>query len=344
LSKAKTVVGKAEMPLYRVQFTTESCLTNNADITFPHKGTEVRFLFSKRGADDTHVRVQADVEAQNNRDAQSKAATEILPPVLDALSFATRTPLLLIECELILKDETGNKLRRAIFVGQKKMQTKIALHNEAVSEAIKLLQTEGSRLSQCWYRYALDRELTLEKFVFNWQAFEALAGDSDIPSRCPVCMEEIIHCGKRVTHRGTSKERAAEMFCSANPESTTSDFKNRVWNTARNRVFHGRSYPEPAYLAEVYTISESVRNAAEKQIAQVAGVKEKRPHHNYDQLFRVFHFVEWNTTDPNQAFASDWPKAELVRRTQMAELSRVFAEAPAENVTFLDYQSQSTDW
>jgi hypothetical protein len=56
--------------------------------------------------------VQADIEAQNNREAQSKAASELLPPILDALSFATRTPLLLIECELILKDETGNKLRK----------------------------------------------------------------------------------------------------------------------------------------------------------------------------------------------------------------------------------------
>lgn len=332
------------MPLYRVRFTAESCLTNKSDITVPHKGVEVKFLFSKRKADDTHVRVQADLEAQNNRGAQSRAAAEILPPVLDALSFATRTPLLLIECELILKDETGNKLRRAIFVGQKKTLTEIALHDEAVSETIKLLQAEGSRLSQCWYRYALDRELALEKFVFNWQAFEALAGDSDIPSRCPVCMKEIVHCGATVTHRATSKERAAEIFCSANPEISIGDFKKKIWNTARNRVFHGRSYPEPAYLAEVYASSECVRKAAEKHIAQLAGVEEKRPHHSYDQLFRVFHFVEWNTTDSNQAFAPDWPEAELVRKTHMAELNRVFAEVPSENVTFLNYHSQSADW
>ena len=336
--------GNSEMPLYRVQFTAESCLTNDTDITVPYKGIEVRFLFSKRGADDRYVRVQADLEAQNNREAQSRATKELFPPVLDALSFATRTPLLLIECELILKDETGNKLRRAVFVGQKKIPTKIPLHSDAVPETIKLLQAGGLRLSQCWYRYGLDRELALDRFVFNWQAFETLAGDADIPSRCPVCMEEIVHCNKKIAHRGTSKDRAAKIFCSANPQTSVGEFKRKVWNTARNRVFHGRSYPEPAYLAEAYAISESVRKAAEKQIAQLAEVTEQRPHHHYDQLFRVFLFVEWNTADISQAFASDWPEAELVRRTRMAELGRVFTGAPPVNVTFLDYASQSTDW
>jgi len=60
------------MPLYRLQFTADSCLTNNADVTVPYKGTEVKFLFSQRGADDRYVRVQADVEAQNNREAPVK--------------------------------------------------------------------------------------------------------------------------------------------------------------------------------------------------------------------------------------------------------------------------------
>ena len=332
------------MPLYRLQFTAESCLTNNADITVPYKGTEVKFLFSQRGIDDRYVRVQADVEAQNNREAQSKASSELLPPVLDALAFSTRTPLLLIECELTLKNETGNEWRRAVYVGHKKIPTKIALHGEAVSETVKLLQSEASRLSQCWYRYALDRKLTLEQFVFNLQAFEALAGDADIPSRCPVCGEEIVHCGKRITHRGTSKERAAEIFCSANPETTVAEFKRKVWNTARNRVFHGRSYPDPAYLGEVYAISESVRKAAEKQIARLAGVAEERPHYRYEKLFRVVFFVEWKTADINQAFASDWPQAVLIERTKIAELGTVFAGAPPENVNFLNYQSQSTDW
>jgi hypothetical protein len=332
------------MPLYRLEFTAKSCLTNNADIAIPYKGTEARFLFSQRRADDKFVRVQVDIEAQNNLEAQSKASSELLPPVLDAMSFATRTPLLLIECELILKDEAGKELRRALYVGQKKTLTRVALHREAVSETVKLLNSEASRLSQCWYRYALDRELSLDRFVFNWEAFEALAGDADIPSCCPICKEEIVHCGKKMSHRATSKEQAAKIFCAANPEITVAEFKKKVWNTARNRVFHGRSYPEPAYLSEVYAISESVRKAAEKQIANLAAVAEVRPHYRYDQLFRVFHFVEWKTTDSNQAFASDWPEAVLIERTRMAELGRVFSGAPPANVTFLDYASQSPGW
>jgi hypothetical protein len=127
-------------------------------------------------------------------------------------------------------------------------------------------------------------------------------------------------------HRGSSKNRAAEIFGSANPETSVAEFKNKIWNTARNRVFHGRSYPEPAYLTELFSTSEALRKAAEKQIAQIAGVPQEKPHHRYEELFRVFFFVEWNTSDPTQMFAADWPEALLVRRTAMAELNRVFAE------------------
>jgi hypothetical protein len=96
------------MPAYRLQFTVESCLIYDSDITVPHDGMDVTFLFSKRQANDKYVRAQTDVEAPNNREAQTSAASNLLPPVLDALSFATGTPLFLIECELILKDETGS--------------------------------------------------------------------------------------------------------------------------------------------------------------------------------------------------------------------------------------------
>jgi hypothetical protein len=263
--------------------------------------------------------------------------------VLDALAFATGTPFLLVECELILKDETGKRPRRAVYVGHRKTPSKIKLNEGAVSEAIRILETEGPKLSICWHRYALHRQLSLDQFVFHWLAFEGLAGDADIPSRCPKCQKVLEHCGVAVTHRGSSKVRAGEIFRSANPDTSSSVFKNKIWDAARNSVFHGRKYPEPAYLAELASLSTSLRKSTERQIAEVIGLAPERPYYRYDDLFRVFFFVEWNTADHRERFATDWPQAELIRRTELAELDRVFVEPLPPNVRFLNY-AQSGDW
>jgi len=333
------------MPTYLLQFTVESCLTKPTDATINRDGVDVTFLFSKRQTNDKYVRAQMKLEAVNNRDAQAKASTDVLPPLLDALAYTTGTPLLLVECELILKDEHGNVPRRAIYVGRKASPTKIALTDEALAEAGKVLQIESLKLPICWHRYALHRQLTLDQFIFNWLSLEALAGDADIPSRCRnhKCQKELEHCGLPVFHRGTSKTRAAEIFRAANSEVSVSQFNSKIWDTARNKVFHGRSYPSPAYLGQLASTSESLRKAAEREIADVAEIPHQRPYYRYEDLFRVYFFVEWNTTAPAQQFAADWPQALLASRTAKAELNQVFMEAAPENATFLDY-AQSATW
>ena len=331
------------MPTYLLQFTVESCLTKATDVTINHDGVDVTFLFSKRQINDKYVRTQTKLEAANNREAQAKAATDVLPPLLDALTYTTGTPLLLVECELILKDEHGNATRRAIYVGHKASPTKIALTDEAAAEAAKVLQVEPLKLPVCWHRYALYRQLTLDQFIFNWLSLEALAGDADIPSRCPKCHKELEHCGLAVSHRGSSKTRAAEIFRAANSAASVSQFNSNIWNTARNKVFHGRSYPSPAYLGELASTSELLRKAAERRIADVAGIPHQRPYYRYEDLYRVFFFAEWKTSAPEQPFAADWPQAVLISRTAKAELNQVFMEAAPENATFLDY-AQSATW
>jgi hypothetical protein len=74
--------------------------------------------------------------------------------------------------------------------------------------------TRGSDLAV--HRYALDRELALEQFVFHWLAFEALAGDTDVPSRCPKCQQELVHCEAPVVHGSSSKSEARKIFQAAN--------------------------------------------------------------------------------------------------------------------------------
>jgi hypothetical protein len=331
------------MRTYLLQFTVESCLTKTTDVTINHDGVDVTFLFSKRQPADKHVRTHMKLEAANSREAQGKASTDVLPPLLDALTFTTGTPLLLVECELILKDEHGSVSRRAIYVGHKASPTKIALTDEAVAEAAKVLNVESLKLPVCWHRYALHRQLTLDRFIFNWLSLEALAGDADIPSRCPKCHKELECCGLPISHRGSSKTRAAEIFHAANSAVSVGEFNSKIWNTARNKVFHGRSYPSPAYLGELASTSELLRKSAEGRIAEVAGTPGQKPYYRYEDLYRVFFFVEWNTSTPEQEFAADWPQAVLASRAAKAELNQVFMEATPENVTFLDYK-HSAAW
>jgi len=331
------------MPAYLLQFRVESCLAKPTDVTINRDGVDVTFLFSQRQPKDKYVRARVKLKAANNREAQCKASTGVLPPLLDALTFTTGTPLLLVECELILKDEQGRKARRVIYVGHKASPTEIALTDEAVAEAAKVLQVEALRLPVCWHRYALYRQLALDQFIFNWLSLEALAGDADIPSRCPKCHKKLEHCGLPVFHRGSSKTRAAEIFRAAHPATSEGHFNNKIWNTARNKVFHGRSYPSPAYLGELASTSESLRKAAERRIADVAGIPQQRPYYPYETLYRVFYFVEWNTSAPEEQFATDWPQDFLERQTAKVELNQMFMQAAPANATVLHY-NESANW
>src|SRR4029077_21038926 len=132
-----------------------------------------------------------------------------LPKILDALSFATGTPMLLRDCELVLKAEAGQNKRRALYVGHRHVPSLVPLESVEIEEAKKILATgEDLRLPLCWHRYSLDRQLAHEQFVFNWLAFEALAGDTDVSSRCPKCHAELEHCGRTISHRSSSKVAA----------------------------------------------------------------------------------------------------------------------------------------
>jgi hypothetical protein len=201
------------MSPYLLRFKVETCLMYEKDLAVEFGGHQSVLLFSKKTPDNGHVVAQIEVEANNNEQAWVVVASNFLPPILDALSFATGTPLLLRDCELILKDEAGKAKRRVLYIGHRHVPSVAYLQDVEIEEMKTILATgDDLRLPLCWHRYALDRELAHEQFVFNWLAFEALAGDTDVPSRCPKCHEELNHCDRPVVHRGSSKIAACQIF------------------------------------------------------------------------------------------------------------------------------------
>ena len=122
------------MPSYQLRFIVESCLTKTEDLSVTFGGHTATFLFSKKTSADKAVVVLINTEATNHRTAHDQVASMLLPSILDALSFATGTPMLLGECELTLKDEAGSASRRAIYIGHRKSPSQAQLTSEAVQE------------------------------------------------------------------------------------------------------------------------------------------------------------------------------------------------------------------
>lgn len=334
------------MPLYLLRFKVNTCLTANQDLTVDFRENSPVFLFSKKRASDDCVIAQLNLEAKNNREAWGQAAESLLPPILDALSFATGTPLLLRDCELILKDEAGDASRKALHIGHRHTPVNVPLRNEQVIEMKQILaRAEGVALPLCWHRYALDRQLALEQFVFNWLGFEALAGDADVPTRCSKCQTELEHCDTPVTHRGSDRTAAREIFQAAHPEVSNKEFNTNIWGKARNSVFHGRRYPEPKYLVELNSISEKVHAAMDKQAARLLGLQvDNRPHHRYETFYRHFLFIEWRTASLAEPFAPDWPESHLVAMAAEESPGEAHYAASAAGITFLNYEQDSADW
>jgi hypothetical protein len=334
------------MPSYLLRFSVDTSLTKGEDLTLTFETNSATFSFSQKAKDTKSVAVEITIEAKNNRYAQSVASTVIVPPMLDALSYATGTPLLLRECELILKDEAGSATRRAIYVGRRLSPSQVRLSEEAIRETEKILSNgDDLRLPLCWHRYALDRQLALEQFVYHWLAFESLAGDATVVTRCAKCHAEIRHCDEPVTHRGSNKVGAREIFTMANPETRVQDFNTQIWGKARNSVFHGSRYPEPEYLVELNGLSGLLHKATDRRIARSLGLEERdRTHHNYETWYRVFFFVEWTTKDRTAKFARDWPAEHLAQMASEPSPGVAYQQALKNGIGLPDYQTESPDW
>jgi hypothetical protein len=138
------------MPKYLLQYRVQTCLTQKHDVALSFDGQQATFLFSQKG-NDTTVGVQIELQSTNNRDAQALAASFFLPQILDSLSFSTGTPLLLEQCELVLKDETGSQKRRVIHVTKRNVPSPVEANDECCAEAQALLgKNEDLSLSLCW--------------------------------------------------------------------------------------------------------------------------------------------------------------------------------------------------
>jgi hypothetical protein len=328
------------MSHYLLRYRVQTCLSKDKDVDITYSGHTVGFLFSKKRAQESSVIAQLEIDAKDSREAHLKAAASIIPQALDALSFSTGTPLLLEHCELVLKDEAGTKARKVIFIGKRSTPASVKLGDESISDAQKLLDSAGLQsVPLCWYRYAQLRQLTMDRFLFQWLTFEELAGDTDIVIECR-------NCGHPRSHRGSNRHRAFELFKAADPTIEVGDFNEKIWGRIRNLVFHGGKYPAPAFLAELVPITETLRRACELEIIR----QEQLPSRNrapkpLDQVYYVHLFIEWQTKDPSVAYAQDFPSAALSKMVEEGAPGVVGMNFPeASGFSVLEFEADSRTW
>ncbi len=157
------------MPRYRLLYRVEGALRFPNDTTLQNGAYSVRFLAADPHDPEAAVLAQVELETATHDEAWRLAAGTVIPPALDALSFAAGAPMLLRDCELTLKSEAGNRTRRGIYVRQLRYPNALfVLDAEIINRGQHILNTDGPKLPLCWLRYSHQRELALEKYVFAW--------------------------------------------------------------------------------------------------------------------------------------------------------------------------------
>jgi len=327
------------MPFYRLWYSVEAPLQYDSDFSLDVSGHKAHFLFSKQTQKGT-VSVRIDVEGDDARQAEEKASGNFLPRVLDALSFSVGTPLLLHECYLILKREPGSENRRGLFANVSQVSSFVYLWPGHLEDAQRVLANEREHgLPLCWHRYAVQRGYAFDRFLFQWLTFEGLAGTSQIEIKCP-------ECGDVRVHSGSNKRKAYELFRAADRTSSRTQFNDDVWGSARNRVFHGVTYPEPKFLAELNKLSRTLRTACEISFAERYGVSKKsKIAHAGLKTWQHFSFIEWKTSDPRAEFAADFPEASVSQYGGPGKIGEIGINMPAvSNFSILDINKEYVGW
>jgi len=134
------------MPHYQLRYRVQTCLRKEQNVSIASGAHTVRLLFAEREAvRGAGIIAELEIEAQNNREAQLVAAESAIPPVLDALSFSTGTPLLLESCETVLKNEARSELRKLIYVGKRSAPVSVELSDEDLVGASVLLTSPAEQ-------------------------------------------------------------------------------------------------------------------------------------------------------------------------------------------------------
>ena len=317
------------MNSYLIQYVVETSLHHTGDVGFDYEGNTFFFLFSQKQQQERNLRVRTFLRGSTAGRAQLSGAISLLPPILDALSFATGTPLILRHCEIILKDETGSQVRKAIFIGEGKDYNPHSLSANSVKEAKEILANRnGLKLPLRWLRYATYRKWAFDRFLFTWLALENLAEPTDIDVSCP-------NCGHHTVRKGAVKARIQDLVATIIPELSGQVFNKRFWD-ARQKVFHGGKEPESDFAIDLMETTHTVWKACEAEICRTYDLERRaRTPLMMDLYFKSYMLVEWKSKCPEVAYADDYPSEAITEAIKTATFGKAEDEHREIGLQFL---------
>jgi hypothetical protein len=293
------------MAQYQIRAFIESCLQAHRDFDLQLNEYQVRFLLSSRSEEDTGFEAEVSCEAESWKAAVTLAIDEIIPPILDVVSFHRHTPMLLGTPTRVLKAEPEASRRRAILINTKRDPNTYLISGTNVAEINELLSRDfrfpGPVLR--WLRNAYRPLPIRDRFVFAWLALENLAGLKTIAKTCP-------SCGVALPSYGSGDRDAAYALIQASdPNVSEQEFKV-WWNELRNSVFHGGREPHAGFLAQLRAASDVILKAVNERVARTLGLDpESRPRIpiGEEQVYYRHHFIEFDCAQRESEFASPVP-------------------------------------
>ncbi len=326
------------MARYAIRYVCESPLVSDKEVTLEFESHTARFSFPAEETESGRIHATLEVEAVGWKEADLKAQGT-LQPMGDSIAFATGQPFLISYWDFILKDQRGEECRQAIWCQRRRQPNQFFFSEELASEAQAVLQQEAKGdVGLCWHRYALQRGYWFDRFVFQWLAFERLAGETQVSGTCK-------NCGNVSSHQGANRAEAYRIFHAADQKMSEKEFRDEVWGRDRNIVFHSSKYPAPAHLRRLNDRFPILRKACEMEMSLRLGLPYRaRPIGQAETHFFAYHFIEWKTADPETAIGGDFPWQEVREEFLNRPIAGAWMSVPSASYTPLEFHRDAVNW
>lgn len=243
------------MPEYKFSFRVNSTLQpiSKEQIRFNINYGKVKCDFTWREDLTVYVIDVYWIEGRDYIDA-GHLAIDLLNPVLDALSFVTKSEINIEGLPLMVqKNQKGRSKREVLVIKPEYHAPTIVPRKDTLDAATDILKKNsntregsGTFLALHWLRRGFATDSVLERFMFYWLALENLFSRSMKSTFCQPCKIEVRCpiCDKTPTHESSDINNIVESLGAKGK-------RVRQLKSLRSKVFHGLKKPDAKLIKQL---------------------------------------------------------------------------------------------